>query len=124
MERLIWIAAALGLAAAFFAALYFVQKKRIERLTARIEDFLVTGKNPLEYSVREDSIAPIHNAAAELENRILLSREQVRDELRRTSTLTADISHQLKTPLASLKLRCELDEGAHMEAQLSQIERM
>ena len=124
MERLIWIAAALGLAAAIFAALYFIQKKRIERLTARIEDFLVTGKNPLEYSVREDSIAPIHNAAAELENRILLSREQVRDELRRTSALIADISHQLKTPLASLKLFCELDEGAHMEAQLGQIERM
>ncbi|MBQ2956850.1 MAG: HAMP domain-containing histidine kinase [Clostridia bacterium] len=124
MERLIWIAALLGLAALIFAALYFVQKKRIERLTERIEDFLVTGKNPLEYSVREDSIAPIHNAAAELENRILLSREQVRDELRRTSTLTADISHQLKTPLASLKLFCELDEGAHMEAQLGQIERM
>lgn len=124
MERLMWIAALLGLAALIFAALYFIQRKRIECLTARIEDFLVTGKNALEYSVREDSIAPIHNAAAELENRILLSKEQVRDELKRTSTLIADISHQLKTPLASLKLFCELDEGAHMEAQLGQIERM
>jgi len=124
MERLIWIAILLGIAAVLFAALYFIQKMRIEHLTARIEDFLVTGKNALEYSVREDSLAPIHNAAAELENRILLSREQVRDELRRTSMLTADISHQLKTPLASLKLFCELDEGAHMETQLSQIERM
>ena len=114
----------LGIAAAVFAALYFIQKRRIERLAARTEDFLVTGKNALEYSVREDSIAPVHNAAAELENRILLSKEQVRDELKRTSTLIADISHQLKTPLASLKLFCELDEGAHMEAQLSQIERM
>ena len=124
MERLIWIAILLGIAAAVFAALYFIQKRRIERLAARIEDFLVTGKNALEYSVREDSIAPVHNAAAELENRILLSKEQVRDELKRTSTLIADISHQLKTPLASLKLFCELDEGAHMEAQLGQIERM
>jgi len=125
MERLILpLAVALGLAATVFAALYFVQKRRIARLAARIEDFLVTGRDPLEYSVREDSFAPLHNAAAELENRILLSREQLRDELRRTSTLTADISHQLKTPLASLKLFCELDEGAHMEAQLGQIERM
>lgn len=124
MERLIFLAAALGIAAAVFAALYFIQKKRMERLTARIEEFLVTGKNELEYSVREDSVAPIHNAAAELENRILLSKEQVKDELKRTSALIADISHQLKTPLASLKLFCELDEGAHMEAQLGQIERM
>jgi len=124
MERLILLAAVLGVAAAVFAVLYFIQKKRIERLTARIEEFLVTGKDVLEYSVMEDGIAPIHNAAAELENRILLSKEQVKDELKRTSTLIADISHQLKTPLASLKLFCELDEGVHMEAQLGQIERM
>lgn len=124
MERLMWSAFLLGLAAAAFAVLYFIQKRRIERLAERIEEFLVTGRNPLEYSVRENDIAPIHNAAAELESRLLFSREQLREELKRTSALTADISHQLKTPLASLKLFCELDAGAHMEAQLDQIERM
>lgn len=124
MERLIWAAAALGVAACVFAALYFIQRRRIARLAGQIEDFLVSGEHALEFSVREDSLAPLHNAAAELENRILLSREQVKDELKRTSALTADISHQLKTPLSSLRLFCELDEGAHLEGQLSQIERM
>lgn len=117
-------AAVLGVLAAVFAALYFLQRRRIALLARRMEDFLVGEEEPLDYSVREDSLAPLHNAAAELENRLLLSREQLREELERTSTLTADISHQLKTPLASLRLFCEMDASAHMDGQISQIERM
>ncbi len=117
-------AAAAALAAGVLAAVLLIQRRRMRRLAARMEEFLTTGGKPLDFSVREDSLAPLHNAAAELENQVLLGRERLAEEYQRTSDLTADISHQLKTPLASLRLFCELDSGAHMAEELDQIERM
>ena len=105
-------------------ALYLVQRMRMRRLARQAEDFLSCGGEALDFSVREDGLAELHNAVAELQNRLLLSREREIEECRRTSNLTADISHQLKTPLASLRLFCEMDEGAHMAEQIGQIERM
>ncbi len=119
-----WIAAALGAAVIALMAARLIQRRRVRRLAERIEDFLVTSERPLDFSVREDSLAPLHNAAAELENRLTVADGRLREEYRRASDLTADISHQLKTPLASLKLFCELDGGAHLEGELRQIERM
>lgn len=101
-----------------------LNRRRIQALTAQIEEFLSRDGQALDFSVREDSLATLQNAAAELQNRLLLARERQRQEGVRVEALAADISHQLKTPLASLRLFTEMDSGAHMEAQLSQIERM
>lgn len=119
------VAAALLLAALLLVlALHLHLRRRIRRLAEQMESFLVTGGEPLKFSVREDTLAPLQNAAAEIENQILLAREQKQEERRATRDLTADISHQLKTPLSSLRLFCEMDAGAHLPAQLSQIARM
>lgn len=122
--RVAWIVAAAALACLAAALIWNrVRARRLRRLAARAEDFL-NGGEPLDFSTREDELAPLHNAVAELEGRCALARERLAEECRRTDALTSDISHQLKTPLASLRLFCEMDEGPHMAEQLAQIERM
>lgn len=101
-----------------------VQRRRLNRLVESTEDFLINHGESLAFSVREDSLAPLHNAVAELENSLLLARDRQAEEARTTQHMTADISHQLKTPLASLRLFCEMDAGPHMGQQLEQIDQM
>lgn len=114
----------LSAAVAVLVTLLLLQRHKMKKLAEQAEDFLVGCGSPLDFSVREDDIAPLHNAVAELQNRLLLAKERQAEECRRTSELTADISHQLKTPLASLRLYCEMDESPHLQQQLMQIQRM
>lgn len=118
------IGGVLAIIAAVLAVRLLMQKKRIAMLAEQMEDYLTGCGKPLSYSLKEDAVALLENAVAEMENRIEVEKERYRQEACRTSDLTADISHQLKTPLASLRLFVEMDESPHMEQEISQIERM
>ena len=118
------ISGVLLIACIALGAVLLTQRRRLRKLAESMEDFLSEGGEPAPFSLKEDAVAPVENAASELENRIAVLQERCREECERTSSLTADISHQLKTPLSSLRLFCEMDAGEHMPEQLSQIERM
>lgn len=100
------------------------QRQKTKKLYRQMEAFLDGQKAPLEISLGESPNARLQNAAARLENALVHAREQTRLEARRSENLLTDISHQLKTPLASLQLFVELDQGAHLEQEQAQLERM
>ena len=87
------------------------QRQKTKKLYRQMEAFLDGQKAPLEISLVESPSARLQNAATRL-------------EARRSENLLTDISHQLKTPLASLQLFVELDQGAHLEQEQVQLERM
>lgn len=118
------LTAGLGVTVLVLAAWLGMRRLRRKKLTKQIEAFLSGEEKALPVSVREDAEAPLHNAVAELENMLLVTREAQNQECRRTGDLMADISHQLKTPLASLRLFCEMDNGAHIDDEIMLIEKM
>ena len=78
----------------------------------------------LDVALEEDNLARLQNAISDTQQSLARQRELYTQECARTSNLTADISHQLKTPLTTLRLYTELDDAPHAEESLTQIQRM
>ncbi len=99
------------------------RRKKLAVLRQKIEAYIQSGKEP-SFSLSDDDYAELENSIAELAHLSSIRQETVQTESRSTIDFIADVSHQLKTPLTSLRLYSELQSGPYSEKQLALIDRM
>ena len=102
----------------------FRQNHRIRKLSQQVDGFNAGTSEMLDVALEEDNLAQLQNSIADLQMALHRAKQLNTEECNRTSQLTADISHQLKTPLTTLRLYTELDNAPHADASLEQIQRM
>lgn len=120
----------IGLLAAVCIVLVIRQvqiKRNINQLSDNINEFVNTGSKT-EFSVYDNYFAGLQNGVADLQEIICFERSRLVQESKKSTKFISDISHQLKTPIAALRLYCELDKAQnvspHSDKELLLVDKM
>ncbi len=89
-----------------------------------MEAFLGGDEATTAFCLDDDDYATLQNYIVELEEKLVLQKELLEKKTNETAEFIATISHQLKTPLAGIRLYCEMDHAPHEKKQLVLIEQM
>lgn len=124
---LLIVCCALAAVCAGLLALYLCRKNEAKKLSDSIVNYMETGQLT-DFSTKEHGLAELQNNIADLQALAERRRQNAKEESRRNTEFISDISHQLKTPLAGLRLYCEMDEAEalseHTEKELQLVARM
>ena len=111
MGGLIVLCAILGVVCLVLLIQKTLLNRRIRLLTEQVDGFNSGTAEMLDVALQEDRLAQLQNGIADTQQALARARQLNTEECSRTSQLTADISHQLKTPLtfSTVHLRLFLD---------------
>lgn len=102
-------------------------KKDVDNLINSINSF-INNSEPTQFSLHDNSFARLQNGIADLQELVNLERGRRMRETKKNVQFISDISHQLKTPIAGLKLYCEMDYSEnpteHNAKELELIDKM